>query len=563
MLASWSHSSTASLKLAGVPDMLFNSYAFLCCFLPISLVVYYILGHLSQPIAAKVWLIGVCYGWWNPGFVLLLIASIAVNYLLSLAILACEEQPSRQTLLLTCGVVANLSALFYYKYLFALVGFLTTAGLVSIRVESVILPLGISFFTFTQIGYLVDCQQGMVRERKLADYVLFVTFFPHLIAGPILHHREIMPQFASAATYRLNGAKLTAGFTLFVMGLVKKVVFADQISTWADSGFAHAGQLGVLGSWSTMLAYSMQLYFDFSGYSDMAVGLGAMFGVNLPINFNSPYKSSGVIDFWQRWHMTLTRYLTLLLYNPISLWITRRRMAKGLPTNRQAVETPHGFLELIALPTFITIFLAGIWHGAGLQFIVFGLLHSLYLVINHAWRIFGPRVTKTAQAGWRDTLNRVWAVTLTYLAVLLAQVFFRADSVPEAMHMLTGAFGLRGLELPLPVRASSLVEFGPFGGVLMHLHLISIGSLELYNTVTKPLLYNMPVVFGLMLLAWGTPKTYQILGSWNPSLQKVSRMRWRFAFWQPNLTWAAGMGAMLFFVLTRLDHPGRFLYFQF
>jgi alginate O-acetyltransferase complex protein AlgI len=546
--------------------MLFNSYTFLLWFLPISLIFYYLLGHYARSGAAKIWLIGasfVFYGWWNASFVLLLLGSIAFNYLLSLVILAAEEQPARQRLALTAGIGINLSALVYYKYLFALLGFVHDIGWLATDFGNVILPLGISFFTFTQIGYLVDCQQGLVRDRGLANYVLFVTFFPHLIAGPILHHREIMPQFADDATYRLNGSKLTAGFTLFVMGLVKKVVLADSIAPYADIGFDHTGQLGLLGSWSTALAYSMQLYFDFSGYSDMAVGLGAMFGVSLPINFNSPYKSSGVIDFWQRWHMTLTRYLTLLLYNPISLWITRRRMARGLLANRRAAETPSGFVEMIAFPTFVTIFLAGIWHGAGLQFIVFGVLHAIYLTINHAWRIFGPRPTRDARLSISRTLNHVWAVTLTYLAVLLAQVFFRSDSVADAMRLLGGAFGLRGMELPLPVRASSLVKFGSLSDWLLGHHLIAIGSIELYDTVTKPLLYNIPIIAGLMLLAWGTPNTYQILGSCNPSLQKVAPLHWRLLLWQPNRAWSLCMGVMLFFVLTRLGHPGRFLYFQF
>jgi hypothetical protein len=288
----------------------------------------------------------------------------------------------------------------------------------------------------------------------------------------------------------------------------------------------------------------------------MAVGLGAMFGVSLPINFNSPYKSTGVIDFWQRWHMTLTRYLTLLLYNPISLWVTRRRMAKGLAANRKAVERPGGFIALIAFPTFVTIFLAGVWHGAGIQFMVFGLLHAIYLIVNHAWRIFGPR----SKLG---VFGRIWAVTLTYLAVLLAQVFFRAASVADAVGLLAGAFGLRGIELPLPVRESSLVQFGRFTGLLLHSQLIQVGSLELYDTVTKPLLYSAPLIAGLMLIAWFTPNTYQLLGRWNPSLQKVAPLRWNFLLWQPRLAWSVGVGAMLFVVLTRLDHPGRFLYFQF
>jgi hypothetical protein len=264
--------------------------------------------------------------------------------------------------------------------------------------------------------------------------------------------------------------------------------------------------------------------------------------------------------------MTLTRYLTLLLYNPISLWMTRRRMARGLPTNRRAAEKLDGFLELIALPTFVTIFLAGIWHGAGLQFIVFGVLHSIYLVINHAWRIFGPRVAKEAKAArsfLRNAVSQVWAVGLTYLAVLLAQVFFRADSVPDALKLLGGAFGLRGSELPLPVRAGSFAAFGTPGQVLLHLGLIGPGPVEDYVSMTRPLLLNIPIILALMVLAWGTPNTYQILGSWNPSLQKVTPTRWRFILWQPSLPWAVCIGAMLFYVLTRLDHPGKFLYFQF
>ena len=546
--------------------MLFNSYSFLLWFLPVSLIGYYTLGNYFRPTQAKIWLIGasfVFYGWWNPAFVLLLLGSIAVNYLLSLAILATEEQPSRQRLILTTGIALNLAALIYYKYLFALLGFATEMGWLSTNFGTVILPLGISFFTFTQIGYLVDCQQGLVHERGLPNYVLFVTFFPHLIAGPILHHREIMPQFADNATYQLNGRKITAGFTLFVLGLVKKVVFADTIAPYADIGFSHTQDLGLLSAWSTALAYSMQLYFDFSGYSDMAVGLGAMFGVSLPINFNSPYKSTGVIDFWQRWHMTLTRYLTLLLYNPISLWITRRRMAKGRPANRKAAETPRGFLELIAFPTFVTIFLAGIWHGAGLQFMVFGLLHAIYLIINHAFRIFKPRPAKGEKSTLRKAFSQVWAVTLTYLAVLLAQVFFRADSIPDAVHLLGGAFGQRGFEMPLPVREGSLIKFGPVSDFLLNHHLIQIGSIQLYDSVTKPLLYNVPVILGLMLLAWATPNTYQILGTANPALQKPAPTRWNFLLWKPNLAWSVAIGLMLFYVLTRLGHPGRFLYFQF
>jgi hypothetical protein len=307
----------------------------------------------------------------------------------------------------------------------------------------------------------------------------------------------------------------------------------------------------------------MQLYFDFSGYSDMAIGLGAMFGVRLPLNFNSPYKSTSVIDFWQHWHMTLTRYLTLLIYNPISLWMTRRRMTKGLPTNRKAAEKLEGFLALVAFPTFVTMFLAGVWHGAGMQFIIFGLLHAFYLIVNHAWRIFGPRATKAVLSPLRSALSHLWRTMLTYFSVLLALVFFRAESISDALKLLGGTFGWRGDDLPLSIRGGRIAQFGWLGDFLNRHGLIVIGPAELYDTVTKPLLYNSLLIAALAAVAWGTPNAIQLLGEWSPALQKVPPTRWRFLQWQPTFPWAVGVGVMLFYVMTQLDHPGRFLYFQF
>ncbi len=545
--------------------MLFNSYVFLFYFLPISIVCYYGLAHLWGVFPAKLWLVAcsfVFYGWWNPVFVLLLLLSIAVNYSLSLAVLGTEENPVAQRWLLTLGVTLNLAALFYYKYLFPLLGFVKYVGWSHIDFGEIVLPLGISFFTFTQIGFLVDCQQGLVRERNLLDYVLFVTFFPHLIAGPILHHREIMPQFANAATYRFDDRNIAIGITVFILGLLKKAVLADSIAPWAEAGFQHPASLGLLSSWSTILAYSMQLYFDFSGYSDMAIGLGIMFGVRLPLNFNSPYKSTSVIDFWQRWHMTLTRYLTLLIYNPISLHITRRRVAKGLPTNRQATSTVEGFVALVAWPTIVTMFLAGIWHGAGMQFIVFGMLHAVYLTVNHAWRIFGPRAPKSRPA-WQSMLDGLWRVALTYLCVLLAQIFFRAVSVHDALALLGGAFGAHGTDLPLVMRGGRMIQLGPIGAFLFDHGIIAPGLPELFISETRPLVYNSLMVAGMMLIVWFTPNVYQILGDASPALQKVPPTRWRHVLWRPNLVWAGTVGVMFFYALTKLEHPGRFLYFQF
>lgn len=295
------------------------------------------------------------YGWWNPQFVLLLIGSIAFNYLVSLLILGCTGRNKLQLLVTTAGVAADLALLFHYKYFVTLVNFAQDWGLAGTRLDDIILPLGISFFTFTQIGYLLDCRAGIVKERSLLSYVLFVTFFPHLIAGPILHHKEMMPQFAKPDNYRFRAENLSVGGMLFVIGLAKKVLLADPIAPYADAGFAEPGALGFWAAWGTGIAYALQLYFDFSGYSDMALGLAKMFGIRFPLNFNSPYKASSIIEFWARWHMTLTRYLTAYLYYPVAMAVSEWRGKRGLPVGTQGAATPGGFAAAIILPTTFTM----------------------------------------------------------------------------------------------------------------------------------------------------------------------------------------------------------------
>jgi len=547
--------------------MLFNSNVFLFAFLPLAILGYYLLAHRLGPFAAKVWLClasFVFYGWWNPIFLLLLGGSIAFNYLLSRHLTDDEDAGSRQSLLLAAGVAVNLLLLFYYKYLFPLLGFLHHLGWLRVDAGSVVLPIGISFFTFTQIGYLVDCRQGLVKERGLLNYLLFVTFFPHLIAGPILHHREIMPQFANEDSYRFKPENLASGVTLFAFGLAKKVMLADVIAPWAEAGFDHLAGINLLHAWSVALAYSMQLYFDFSGYSDMAIGLGIMFGIRLPLNFNSPYKSSSIIEFWQRWHMTLTRYLTLLLYNPISLSIARRRQLAGKPTGKQAASTLGGFSAMVVVPTVTTMFLAGVWHGAGLQFIVYGLLHALYLSVNHAWRILHPPVKGVPPA--RNALLRTWSllwpVALTYLAVLVAQIFFRANSAADAMRLLAGMIGLHGSGLPLPLPPSDFRYLGALGPILSG-HLFGVGVRDAYNAITLPLLNYLALALALAVVAFGAPNVYQIMGKWSPALNKVPQLSWQWLTWRPSLSWSLGIALVMFLAAQRFDHSARFLYFQF
>jgi alginate O-acetyltransferase complex protein AlgI len=547
--------------------MLFNSYIFLYAFLPITLVGYYGLAHFSGPTAAKYWLcLGsfVFYGWWNPAFVILLVGSIAFNYTISRFLVGNDGPESpHQGKILFVGLAANLLVLVHFKYLFPLLGFFHRIGWSHVDFGSIVLPIGISFFTFTQIGYLVDCREGLVRDRGLLNYVLFVTFFPHLIAGPILHHREIMPQFAADATYRLRVENLSVGLTLFTIGLIKKVMIADAIAPWAEAGFANLQHTALIQAWSVALAYSLQLYFDFSGYSDMALGLGIMFAIRLPLNFNSPYKSMSIIDFWQRWHMTLTRYLTLLLYNPIALWVTRYRQRAGLTMNRQAALTPFGFLSLIAFPTFTTMLLAGIWHGAGLQFIVYGLLQAAFLTINHAWRLFHKPLAPPAALSLSTVYSIVWRVALTYCAVLLAQIAFRSSSVSDAAALVRGMLGFNGSGLPLTIPLGDVKYLGSMSGWFLNNHILVVGLRQTYNALTLPLAKYYMYILVLGLIAFALPNAYQILNKWSPALNKVKPMRWSVLAWRPNWLTALATGTLLFVAAQQLDHTARFLYFQF
>ena len=425
--------------------MLFNSYKFIFLFLPISLAGFQLLGAKGRrPVIA--WLAGcslVFYAVWNPPFVLFLLASILVNFACARAIAASPESSARRKQLLTLGIALNLAALFWFKYLPKVLLQLELFHLHVPRGNSILLPLGISFFTFTQISYLVDLAQGQAERQDLLGYILFVTFFPHLIAGPILHHKEMMPQFAPGRRFRLIPADVSLGLTWFLFGLGKKVLIADKLAAQANFSFAHAGTLTATASWTGLVTYTMQLYFDFSGYSDMALGLARMFSIRFPLNFDSPFKATSVTEYWQRWHMTLTRYVTLYLYNPMLLSIQRRRLAAGKKTSRKALATFTGFTAMVAYPTVATMLLTGLWHGAGLQFLIFGLLHGVYLTANQAWRHFRqPRKAgdPATGSGLQTLLLRIGV----YLQIAFALIFFRADSLHSAFAFVRDLAGANG-----------------------------------------------------------------------------------------------------------------------
>jgi alginate O-acetyltransferase complex protein AlgI len=415
--------------------LLFNSYEFLFLFLPATLAVFFVLSGRRHFKAAAAWLALASvffYGYWSPRYVVLLLASIALNFSAGRALLWCHahERPGRARLVLVVALVANLLALAWFKYANFFVESVNGVVGTGWSLPEIVLPIGISFFTFTQIAFLVDTYKGKVRESKIVPYTLFVTFFPHLIAGPVLHHAEMMPQFDRQSTYRFRVHNFLIGTAFFAIGLFKKVVLADGIQPYvgpvfeADPGYA----LSLLEAWGGVLAYTLQLYFDFSGYSDMAIGLSKMVNVDLPLNFDSPYKAANIADFWRRWHMTLSRFLRDYLYIPLG-------------GNRRGEAQRYANL-------MITMLLGGLWHGAGWTFVIWGGLHGLYLVVHQAWQ--GLRNRYAFLASTRPTLlGHGVAVLVTFLSVVVAWVFFRATSLDAALRVLQGMAGVNGLALPL------------------------------------------------------------------------------------------------------------------
>ncbi len=501
--------------------MLFTSIPFLVYFLPATLIGYQIAARYGRR-AVIGWLAFmsvVFYGYWNPNFVFVLLGSVLFNFFCS-RVIARSEGRSKRTWLIA-AITANLAALSFFKYLFPSLNFFYNTGLSHHHWQGVVLPLGISFFTFTQIAYLVDLSQEEAEPQGFIEYSLFVTFFPHLIAGPILHHKEMMPQFSQNKDYRLRSDDFLVGLSWFILGLGKKAILADRLGQIADRNFSHLARLSNANAWVCILSYSLQLYFDFSGYSDMAVGLARMFSIEFPLNFNSPYKAANVIDFWSRWHMTLTRYLTLYLYNPISLGVVRRRLAAGKKASRKAQRTFSGFTSMVAWPMLATMFLIGIWHGAGLQFIIFGVLHGIFLSINHAWRIF----VRAPDASRKTPLYaHVSSVLLTYGCVLIGQAFFRADTSSDALMLLSAMVGLRH----------------------------GIGDVQWHAVALIVMLF--PIV-------WFAPNTQEILGQ-VPSRLAQSRL-WAALTYRPTWSWSIAMGLLFIAAILFVSNGNTFLYFQF
>jgi D-alanyl-lipoteichoic acid acyltransferase DltB (MBOAT superfamily) len=540
--------------------MLFNSYEFVFVFLPVTLAGFFALGSRSRAWALG-WLVLASlafYAWWRPLNVLIIAPSIAVNCALARTLLRLRADRARPavvaSLLLALGVVFNVAFLGYFKYVNFFATALNDVAGTHFVLERIVLPLGISFITFQKIAFLVDVHARRVTAFTLHDYALFVLFFPQLIAGPIVHYREMMPQF-HAASCRLEREQAAAGLTLFVFGLFKKAVLADGIAAHVSPLYALAAggaELSLIPAWIAAVGFTLQIYFDFSGYSDMAIGLARCFGVRLPANFDSPLKASSIIDFWLRWHMTLTRFLTAYLYNPLVLALTRRRMSRGLPTAGAREFHLGAFVQLLAGPTLLTMFVSGLWHGAGYLFVAWGLLHGVYLCVNHAWRHTVAR--RVADKTRYERVMRPVGFVLTFVAVAVAMVLFRADTPASAKELLQGMAGLNGLRLPASIADPLLRHAGALQRVL--------GASD--ELSAQALVQALGWAAALLAIALLAPNTLQLLARHEPALVvgRTSAVPARIG-WAPTIAWAMAVSVLAVWAVLRLGGKSEFLYWQF
>lgn len=468
--------------------MLFNSLEFLFLFLPLVLLVFHLLQRRGNGRLAIGWLTLSSlffYGWWNPVYVPLILLSMAFNFTLGRTLAAAEN--SHRKLLLSVGVVFNLGLLAYFKYFNFFVDNINLLLDTGYHIEKIVLPLAISFYTFQQITYLVDSYKGLTEPHSLLEFGLFVTFFPQLIAGPIVHHSEMLNQFRELEGKSLQQRNLVLGLSILSIGLFKKVVIADGFSHFAIPMFAMgalADSLNTVDVLIGLFAYTFQLYFDFSGYSDMAIGLACLFSIKLPVNFFSPYRARNIGEFWRMWHATLARFLREYVFTPMGGFVRNRTRQR--------------------LNLLITMFLSGVWHGAGWTFMVFGLVHGIMVVVQRIWR---TEVTGPYKLSNRP-LYQMSMQVLTFLAFVFSLLLFRADDMTVTANLLAQIFSFEGTAISKPylqaLQSSTLVEM-----------MTAIGLADWLTLIATVLLL-------LALLAcWCLPNTLQIFAAENVMLTKL------------------------------------------
>ena len=510
--------------------MLFNSYIYILIFLPLAAVTFYMAGSRLHRKLSIAWLVIASlffYGWWNPAYLWLIIGSAVFNFFLG-GLLSDRVTKSWKLPLLLAGISVNLSLLGYFKYANFFIDNVNFVFGADIELAQIFLPLAISFFTFQQISFLIDSYRGEIKDYNFIHYMLFVTFFPQLIAGPIVHHAEMMPQFDRDETYKPHLGNIEVGLSIFAIGLFKKVILADYFATYSspifdavDSGMA----LSMLECWLGAAAFSLQLYFDFSGYSDMAIGSARLFGIKLPINFYSPFKAENTSQLWRRWHMTLTRFATAYIFMPMT--ISRGRRAIKNNANEQVK-----FWSSVAYPLMVTFLIIGVWHGAGWNFVIFGILQGVFIITNSLWQQF--RRNALNQNLYETTVaGRIFARGITTTCAIYSLVFFKAATTTGAMMMASGMLGLDGISLETP--------------------LIDAESFVLYGTGAFAIIYLLP-------------NTQQLFVDYEPSLEPPRKedRRWLEKLkWEPNWQWATICSAMFIAAFVNMSKVSEFIYFQF
>jgi len=505
--------------------MVFSSLEFIYLFLGPALLVFMVLRHFALEKAIIWWLITASllfYAWWSVYYLALMLLSVIINFLIHKLLLR-----NKSRLILTLGTILNLATLAYFKYADFLIGNYNAVTGNNVELLHVILPLAISFFTFQQISFLFDTFHEKITDCDFAKYCLFVVFFPQLIAGPIVLQKHTIPQFTLTVFRKPLFMNLSIGGTLFAIGLFKKIVFADGMAAYANPVFelAHLGNsVPTEAAWLGILAYSFQIYFDFSGYCDMALGLARMFGIRLPVNFNSPYQALNIVDFWRRWHMTLSAFLRDYLYIPFG-------------------GSRHGKArQYTAL--MLTMLLGGLWHGASWTFVFWGFLHGLYLTINHGWTaltkdlVFAEYIPKP--------VLRMMSHAVTMLAVIVAWVFFRAESFTDAVLILKGMFGQTGFY-----------------------------NAKVWGALLNDTAVTWFQVISLTGIVVFLPNSIELTKHYRPVLQIKSILRKATGLsalikaqlvWRPSLSWSVvicGMTSVSLIVLYRANNLTEFIYFNF
>lgn len=485
--------------------MLFNSYIFVFLFLPLSLIGYYILNKYKKYKLAEYFLIIMSlwfYGYFNYKYLLIIVISILVNYYLG-KLIQQEKDIKKRKFLLILGCILNVGILFYYKYMNFFLTSINDLFHLNFVTKNILLPLGISFFTFQQLSYVIDNYKNTMKQYSLRQYALFVCFFPQLIAGPIVLHNELVPQFEDEKKKKIDFENLSKGFMAFSFGMAKKVLIADNFGNIVNYGFSNISLLGTTNAIFVMLSYTMQIYFDFSGYCDMATGIGKMFNIDLPMNFNSPYKALTVTDFWKRWHMTLTRFLKTYLYFPLG-------------GNRKGKIRTYFNL-------FIVFFVSGLWHGANYTFIVWGIMHGIVMVIE---RIFKDKYSKIS-----PVLS--WIITFSFINI--SWVMFRADSINDAMLFFEQIFDFNFVPLSSAMCDTFQVD-------ILKLIFTYIGSFGLYLLRTYPVYIMILAIFSILF---------------------CKNTNERINEFKPTIVNALISSILLFLSIISLSGVSTFLYFNF